>query len=555
MQVIRRYSGRLALGLALWVAGCGAPSEEKGAATDAVARVVGVDIPAERLERALGVLYPDVSQRPPGAARQVLQRLIDVELLVAAAVARGLDNDIVVKQKIAERRQELLLEELYRRGILDFTSQVSAAEVREYFERYDIGRQRQLRRILVADEVQAGQVMRRLAGGEAFSTLAVELSDDGGTAQAGGDLGWQSRLHFKNHILRRQIFSAEVGSVVGPFREPDGYSLLQIEDERVTDLASMAADVEAAVLEQKQSLTTMKYLEDMAEEYSVEDDLDSFEILFKRLGEAGEGLPQLRTAEGRRVLLRQGGAVWDLNQFVKAMVSERDQAEIKDIADLRLYARRLYALKRLLPLRAEELGLDETPHVSDSVEKARRDALVDRLRQVEVDELIDIDASDDQVKAYYERHRQRYRRQERVSILEILVSERAEADEIRRQIDAGADIAELAERHSVRSARVRRAGGRIQLMSPDKYGRIGQEAYNAQVGEVVGPIKTSQGYSVFKVTKRLSGEEYGFDQSKHRARSHLRQDLVTQGFEQLLQRLRERYADRVSVEEEKLAGL
>ena len=553
MQLIRKYSGRVALGFAVLAAGCGAPAEKEGAAADAVARAVGVDIPTARLERALGVLFPEASQRPAGAARHVLQRLIDVELLVAAAVERGLDNDIVVKQKVAEVRQELLLEELYRRGILEFTSQVSATEVREYFERYDIGRQRQLRRILVADEMQAGQVMRRLSKGEEFSVLAAELSDDGGTAQQGGDLGWQSRLHFKNHVLRRQVFGAEIGAVVGPFREPDGYSLLQVEGERVTDLASMAAEVEEAVRQQKQSLTTMKYLEDMADEYGVEDDMDSFEILLKRLGEAGEGLPQLRTAEGRRVLLRQGDAVWNLNQFVKAMVSERDQAEIKDIEDLRLYARRLYALKRLLPRRAEELGLDETPHVSDNLEKARRDALVDRLREVEVDELID--PGDDEEKAYYERYRDRYRRQERVSILEILVEDREEAAEIRRQIDAGAEIAELAERHSVRSARVRRAGGRIQLMSPDKYGRIGQEAYNAKVGDVVGPLKTSQGYSVFKVTKRLPGQEYGYEQSRFRVRSHLRQDLVTQGFEELLQRLRERYADRITVEEEKLAGL
>lgn len=553
MQLIRRYRGRVALGFAVLAAGCGAPAEKEGAAVDVIARVVGVDIPRARLERALGVLYPEASQRPAGAARHVLQRLIDVELLVAAAVERGLDNDIVVKQKVAEVRQELLLEELYRRGILEFTSQVSAAEVREYFERYDIGRQRQLRRILVADEVQARQVMQRLSKGEAFAVLAAELSDDGGTAQQGGDLGWQSRLHFKNHVLRRQVFGAEIGAVVGPFREPDGYSLLQVEGERVTDLASMAAEVEEAVRQQKQSLTTMKYLEDMADEYGVEDDMDSFEILLKRLGEAGEKLPQLRTAEGRRVLLRQGDAVWSLNQFVKAMVSERDQAEIKDIEDLRLYARRLHALKRLLPRRAEELGLDETPHVSDNLEKARRDALVDRLRKVEVDELID--PGDDEVKAYYERHRERYRRQERVSILEILVEDRGEAAEIRRQIDAGAEIAELAERHSVRSARVRRVGGRIQLMSPDKYGRIGQEAYNAKVGEVVGPLKTSQGYSVFKVTKRLPEQEYGYEQSRFRVRSHLRQDLVTQGFEQLLQRLRERYADRITVEEEMLAGL
>jgi parvulin-like peptidyl-prolyl isomerase len=556
MKVVHRF-GLLVLPWVVWglSAGCAGDKTQNKDSSDSqvVAQAVGVDIAAPRIERALTLLYPDEALRPEAVERKVLQRIIDVELLVAAAVERGLENDIKVKQEVAEIRQELLLEELYRRGILKFTSQVSAEEVRQYFDRHHIGQQRRFRRILVAGLKQAGGVMLRLGDGESFAALAVEVSDDGTTAQEGGDLGWQSRLYFKNHVLRRQVFNAELGAVVGPFREPDGYSLLKVEAERQTDLASMAAEVEEAVRQQKQSLTTMKYLEDLADDFAVEEEEESFELLLKRLGEAGEGLPQLRSAEGRRVLLRQGEAVWNLDQFVKAMVSERDQAEIKDLRDLRLYARRLYALKRLLPKRAEELGLDQTEHVKVNLEKVRRDALVDRLRRIEVDELID--PSDAEVKAYYQKNQERYRRQERVSILEILVAERDEAVEIRRQIDAGADIAELAERHSVRSARVRRAGGRIQLMSPDKYGRIGEEAYNAKIGDVVGPLKTSQGYSVFQVTKRVPGEQYSYARSEFRVRSHLRQDWVSQRFEEYLEKLRQRYANRVSINEERLAAL
>jgi peptidyl-prolyl cis-trans isomerase C len=52
------------------------------------------------------------------------------------------------------------------------------------------------RHILVRDQATADSVIARLAAGESFATLAAELSQDPGSAQQGGDLGWTPRGEF-----------------------------------------------------------------------------------------------------------------------------------------------------------------------------------------------------------------------------------------------------------------------------------------------------------------------------------------------------------------------
>ena len=213
--------------------------------------------------------------------------------------------------------------------------------------------------------------------------------------------------------------------------------------------------------------------------------------------------------------------------------------------DLRHYVRRLYALKVLLPRRAAELGLDEAEAVERGVGNTLREALIDRLRQVEVDERIEL--SQDDLLAYYERHRDRYVRSERITILEVLLETRQEAEEVLAEVEAGENLSELAGRYSVRSSRIRRAGGRIQLMRPDKYGRLGWAAKEAEIGEVVGPIKSTQGYSVFEVLKKEPGRQHSFEESRIRVAEHLRQERINAGAAALVERLNDKYSEGIQL--------
>ncbi|MYC72383.1 MAG: hypothetical protein F4X17_16905, partial [Gemmatimonadetes bacterium] len=515
---------------------------------DVLARVGDVTIERDRVERAAERLFP--KNAPGDLQRQALERLIDIEVLLLAARQDGLENDFQVKSKVAQRQQELILDEMYSRGVVAVAEDISRDEARQYFEQHRIGQQLRLSRILASGPAAIDQVLARLRGPDSFATVASELSDDGNTAQQGGDLGWKSRLDFKNYVLRRQIFGAELGEIIGPVQEPDGFSVFVVTDERKVTFEEMVPAVIKAMQEQKHALATFEFLEGLANRADITERRETFELLLARLSEAGEEMPTFKKGETQLVLLELDGEPWTLDNFMAAMTSERNPAEIRELDDLRRFARRLYALKILLPRHAREIGIHEAERVAQGIEATHRQALIERIRQVKV--LETLKPSKDEIREYYEAHKDLYVREERISILEILVDTRAQADSLLAAIERGGDLGELARRYSRRSTRIRRAEGRIQLLRPDKYGNLGWEAKDAEVGQVVGPVKTAQGFTVFKVLNKVPSRQQSLDEVWGRVRSHVLQDLTQERFDALLVKLKNQYADQIHIYEDRL---
>ena len=523
-------------------------SPETPSNPDALARVGDVIITRDRVERAASRLFP--KNTPSDLQRQALERLIDVEVLLLAARQDGLENDFQVRSKVTQREQELILDEMYRRGVVAVADNIDRDEARQYFEQHYIGQQRRVSRILASGPAAIDQALARLRGPDSFAEVASELSDDGNTAQQGGDLGWKSRLDFKNYVLRRQIFGAKLGQIIGPVQEPDGFSVFVVTDEREVSFENMAVAVIKAMQEQKHTLATFEFLEELANRADIEERREIFELLLARLSEAGEEMPTFKQGETQLVLLELDGEPWTLSNFMAAMTSERNPAEIRELDDLRRFARRLYALKVLLPRHAREIGIHEAERVAKGIETTRRQALIERIRQVKV--LETLDPSKEEIGAYYEAHKELYVREERISIHEILVDTRVQADSLLAAIERGGDFGDLARRYSRRSTRIRRAEGRIQLLRPDKYGNLGWEAKNAEVGQIVGPVKTAQGFTIFKVLKKIPGHQQSLDEVWGRARSHLLQDLTQERFDALLAKLNDQYADQIHIYEDRL---
>ena len=86
-------------------------------------------------------------------------------------------------------------------------------------------------------------------------------------------------------------------------------------------------------------------------------------------------------------------------------------------------------------------------------------------------------------------------------------------------------------------------------MGPDKYGRLGWEANEARVGEVVGPVKSNQGYSVFEILEKEPGRQHSFEKARIRVAEHLRRELVNDGAEALVTRLNAKYSRGIKIYE------
>jgi len=130
-------------------------------------------------------------------------------------------------------------------GQLESKVKVDDAQLRAYYEeqkaktpeRFTQPEQRRVRHILLqvtepkedaAVKAKAESILKRAQGGEDFSKLAKEFSQDTGSAQQGGDLGWSERKVWVAPFADA-AYSMKEGEIRGPVKTQFGYHILKLD--------------------------------------------------------------------------------------------------------------------------------------------------------------------------------------------------------------------------------------------------------------------------------------------------------------------------------------
>jgi parvulin-like peptidyl-prolyl isomerase len=104
---------------------------------------------------------------------------------------------------------------------------------------------------------------------------------------------------------------------------------------------------------------------------------------------------------------------------------------------------------------------------------------------------------DREIAAYFAEHQLDF---DRVDLYSIRLDDEDKANELYASItEDGADFHLLAMKYSVDEDTKLKAGYVGRMSRNDLSGDIAAEVFNAQAGEVVGPLKTEKGYNLFKV--------------------------------------------------------
>ena len=91
------------------------------------------------------------------------------------------------------------------------------------------------------DETRAAieELRQRIVDGEDFAALAVEHSDDPGSALAGGDLGWSTADGFVREF-QEAMAGTKVDEISPPFRTEFGWHILEVQGRREQDASDEA---------------------------------------------------------------------------------------------------------------------------------------------------------------------------------------------------------------------------------------------------------------------------------------------------------------------------
>ena len=255
-------------------------------ATEAIPEVVETSLPPETILASfgeytitLGELNQLWEQVPEEYKLQldksmILDQMISEKLLIQEAINIGLEKDNDVLEQIQKMTEQILVQVLIEREILD-KIEVNDEEASEYYEQnkdsFTEKEQVHLYNILLETEEEAQNILEQLTAGADFSEIAIEKST-GPSAAQGGDLGYVSTGTIIPEI-EEVVFALEVEELSEIVKTDFGFHILKINEkkpETVKTLEEVKEEILQTLLPDKQKEAFENLLEELRGKVEIE---------------------------------------------------------------------------------------------------------------------------------------------------------------------------------------------------------------------------------------------------------------------------------------------
>jgi foldase protein PrsA len=180
------------------------------------------------------------------------------------------------------------------------------------------------------------------------------------------------------------------------------------------------------------------------------------------------------------------------------------------------------------------------------------DALRDDARAQLVSEGIykditnDVKVSDAEAQQYYDQNIDRYKVAESRVVRHILVKTKNEADQIRSEIEGGADFATLAKEKSLDPGS-KDQGGKLTVSKGQTVAPFDKAAFSLDTNQLSGPVKTQYGYHLIQpLTDVKQGRVTPFTEVRAQIKSQLLQQKKGDAVSQWVAKVEKEYKGKVS---------
>jgi peptidyl-prolyl cis-trans isomerase D len=245
-----------------------------------------------------------------------------ITLSAAKYAAEATPDDAAVKAYYdAHKSQYMTPETVHLRyvelSLAALASKVSVddAQLKAYYddqkaktpERYVQPEQRRVSHILlqVADpkddaavKTKAEEILKRAQNGEDFAKLAKEFSQDPGSAQKGGDLGWADRKAYVAPFADA-AFGMKEGEIKGPVKTQFGYHILKLDGIQPTAVKTFeqAKDDLTAEYRQAQAERQFNDAQDQLADAALQNTSD-IDVVARKAGLEVHDMPNFSRADG-----------------------------------------------------------------------------------------------------------------------------------------------------------------------------------------------------------------------------------------------------------------
>ncbi len=505
-----------------------------------------------------------------GNARETLQPFIDRKLLVLEAKAKGLDQHPDVVTSVQQMHDRRLVERLYEEVTGDVS--ISEEELWSHFHQSGLHKKREMRasHIQVGSLEEAWIVQEQLRQGADFAALAREQSLDHTSAAKGGDMGFWQEEEAQHSGFVAELFRLQVGQMSEPYRSSQGtYHLIRADEEHYVTFERQKKMLRQALEKQQKKEHWAKYLADQKTHFDFSIDAQVLGALLQRGRLAEGGVPVLEAEDHARILLRYRGGSIDLNAYM-ALVEESELKRRPHAIDSTAvvdFAQDETLRKILLPLLAQQRGLNREQAIVQYVQGKREEAMVEMLRRTQVESRF---VTEEQRRTLYRDLAGEFTLPVRTFFAGALVDSEPVSHTIAQRVRAGEDMAEIMREYPAFKGRVRQfdifnftladtatAQGAMATMI--------QAVRSVPVGSIKGPLPIQlsgdmTGYLVLEVLAMRPEKTLSFFTPKVQSRiwhqlRYAHRHAIEEDFDSYLDELRHKYRTEIIVDEQALSTL
>ncbi len=239
------------------------------------------------------------------------------------------------------------------------------------------------------------------------------------------------------------------------------------------------------------------------------------------------------SAADEEAIATVNGVAVPKSRFDLLLSSQTSQGQ-EDTPAFREELREIMITREVLVQEAERRKMNESDTYKAQLDAMQQQLLISLLFN---ELIVELEPSDEAKRAEYERIKEQNATagEKQYHVRHILVDEEAEANDIIKQLDEGADFATLAEEHSTDTGS-RENGGDLGWAEAGRYVKPFADAVVAlgEGGTTTTPVKSDYGYHVIEVLGMRAPEFPAYEDVEEQ----LRKDMLTRSRDDLITRLR-----------------
>lgn len=226
----------------------------------------------------------------------------------------------------------------------------------------------------------------------------------------------------------------------------------------------------------------------------------------------------------------------ELNAFLQT-VPEQQRAYISNPQFREQALEQLIAL-HLFAKDGEDMKLYETEEFQSVIANARKDILAQMAMR---EAMKDVTVAEEELKAYYDANGDRFKKGETVNAKHILVDNEEKCNEILKSIQSGEIVFEVAAQQNSTCPSGQKGGDLGVFGKGQMVKEFEEAAFAAEIGAVVGPVKTQFGYHLIKVEAKNEASVMPFEEAREKIRRTLLTQKQNAAYAEKVNALKEKY--------------